>query len=300
VAAGIPTYRSFLDDTHLELRVQAAHVLAAFPEYVADLSPVLEAALRSEPSEEGHADLTIALGRRAASAPERWHLFAPAFEQPESAVLRYVAALTIARLAWEHTSEPVIGYVGTIAQQAETPPSLATYSSLRIGGGEPHVIASRYLQLVGRTCLGMLICPFLDRAVRLRAQLGDGQEPFGNRTIFDHLMEWLIITLFGEHAKTEDVGPCPSPILPPRSATSCSSRSTRDTGTSPIAQDRLLIVVFLLPSWRWRSTWRPAAVGEREPHSGAKRARCWRSTPWHRAAIAIARQLVRLGCSPTG
>lgn len=208
VAAGIPTYITLLDDPNLETRVQAAHVLSAFPEHCDDLWPALEPILRREPSESGRADLTFALGLLARSSPERWRLFEPAFEQPDSDLLRYVAARTITSLAREDTPEPVIRYLGKIAQHVETPPSLVNVATLTVARGGPRTQALRHLLLVGRARRGFLIRPLLDCAASLRAKLGDGQEPFTDWSIFNWIMEWLIITLFDQHAaEAEGMGP---------------------------------------------------------------------------------------------
>ncbi|HEU0027274.1 MAG TPA: hypothetical protein VFQ25_09180 [Ktedonobacterales bacterium] len=53
VAIGIPTYLALLDHSDLEIRIQAALVLSAFPEHWADLAPALESALQREPTESG-------------------------------------------------------------------------------------------------------------------------------------------------------------------------------------------------------------------------------------------------------
>ncbi len=210
VAAGTLTYITLLDDPNLEIRAQAAYVLSAFPEHCDDLWPTLESVLGREASESGRADLTSALGLLATSSPERWRLFEPTFEQPDSDLLRFVAALTITRLAQEDTPEPVIRYLGNIAQQVEAPPSLVNFATLTVVGGEPRTLALNHLLLVGSARRGFLIRPLLDCAAGLRAKLGGGQEPFIDWLIFNEIMEWLIITLFDKHAaETEGVGPPP-------------------------------------------------------------------------------------------
>lgn len=209
VAAGIPTYIALLGDPNQAVRVQAAHVLTSFPEYCDDIAPALESALGREVSESGRADLTFALGLLFSSSPERWRRFEPTFEQPESDLLRFVAALIIVRLAKENTPEPVIQYLGAIAQQRETPPSLSAFADLAIIGYEPRAAALDQLLRVGGARLAFLCRPLMERAAGLRAQLGDDQKPFSDGFAFNKLMEWLIITLFDQSLQTAGAEPPP-------------------------------------------------------------------------------------------
>jgi hypothetical protein len=203
VAEGIPTCITLLGAANLEVRLQAAHVLSAIPERLDDLSPALESALRRETAERGRADLTLALGFLSSSSPTRWRLFERTFEQSESDLLRFVAALVIVMLARQNTPEQVIHYLGDIAQEAVTPPSLVNFETLVMDGGEPRDRALSQLLFVGIARLTFLTGSVLKRAMSLRTKLGAGREPLTDWVTFNNCMEWLIFVLFGERAQTD-------------------------------------------------------------------------------------------------
>lgn len=153
--AGIPVYISLLDAPELNVRMQAASVLASFPERAQEFWPVLLAAFEREHTERGGANLVLALGKLAGYLPDKQNFFLEQFQTNHTELLAFAAALKMARLAKANTPEEVVQFLADI--MVKNPASLNGYQKLACGGGYPWHAAMEALYSMGASRLQYLV-----------------------------------------------------------------------------------------------------------------------------------------------
>jgi hypothetical protein len=153
VAARISVYVSLLEHERVPVRIQAAHVIVAFPERSAEVWPNLTVAYERETDDRERAILVIALGRLAKPASEDLRFFDSLVHSSESELLRFVAALQLAQLAREQAPPDTAEVLIRVVREGRpTSPSFRPYEELTWGGGDANSAAIRALQTMGVPC----------------------------------------------------------------------------------------------------------------------------------------------------
>jgi aminoglycoside 2''-phosphotransferase len=159
IEAGLPIYLKLLDAPVLIDRLEAAHLLIHFFARAQDLWPTLQAALEREPTEAGQADLVLELGRLAKQLPEKQSFFLERFQTAQSELVRFAAALMVARLAKAATPEEVMRLL--VRVMLEAPSSMDLYLRFPCGGTYPWSAALWALSNLGPARLADL-APLLE------------------------------------------------------------------------------------------------------------------------------------------
>ncbi|GEM_PF-1714089 len=166
IEAGLPIYLKLLDAPALIDRLEAAHLLIHFFAQAQDLWPTLQAALEREPTEAGQADLVLELGRLAKQLPEKQSFFLERFQTAQSELVRFAAALVVARLAKADTPEEVMRLL--VRVMLEAPSSLDLYLRFPCGGTYPWSAALWALSNLGPARLADLAPVLEERLTRNR------------------------------------------------------------------------------------------------------------------------------------
>jgi aminoglycoside 2''-phosphotransferase len=166
IEAGMPLYLRLLDAPVLIDRLEAAHLLIHFFARAQDLWPTLQAALEREPTEAGQADLVLELGRLAKQLPEKQSFFLERFQTAQSELVRFAAALVVARLAKAATPEEVMHLL--VRVMLEAPSSLDLYLRFPCGGTYPWSAALWALSNLGPARLADLAPVLEERLAKNR------------------------------------------------------------------------------------------------------------------------------------